>query len=227
MLLDWGDFSSDSAVEDTALLVSIRTQSLLLTALAKIQRRYNWLEVDDATWDDIDGAISQATNEVMRIMAVDSTPVGAIMAWWTDTPPDKWMFCSGDMIATIDYPELAAVIGDTGGLVVLPDFSDRFLFGSSPVGAGLRSLGGENYHILTEAEMPLHNHTIPAHSHTFGTSSGQGSRTDRVQRGDLTSLLTQTTDTEPATDTGDSGGNVAHNNMPEYVTVNWIIKVLP
>jgi microcystin-dependent protein len=155
-----------------------------------------------------------------EIMA--GTPIGAIVAWYTDSIPTGWLRCDGTVFDSGDYPDLATVLG----VAVLPDFTDRFLFGSG-VNDDVGDTGGENQHILTLAEIPAHSHVVPAHSHTFGTSSGQGSRTDRVQRGDLTSLNTQTTDTEAATNTDSIGGGTAHNNMPEYRAVHWIIKALP
>jgi microcystin-dependent protein len=216
----WEDFSSDSGVEDTPLLISIRTQSLAISALRQMQFSNTW--DDTSAWDDIDSALSSALTELMSIQMPDFSPVGLITAWYTDTFPAKWLRCDGSAFSSDDYPELAAILG----AAVLPDFTDRFLFGSG-VNDDVGDIGGENYHILTAAEMPVHSHVVPAHSHTFGTSSGQGGRLDRVQRGDPTSLNTQATDTAPATDTSDTGGSVAHNNMPEYRAVHWIIKALP
>lgn len=215
MSFDWNDYSADSDTEDVSLLISVRSQSLILAAMRNLDSRASWLEVDDSTWDDIDAAIGEAYEEIMETVMPDFTPVGAIMAWWTDTPPDKWLLCDGTSVDSDDYPALAAVIGDTGGLVVLPDFTDRFLFGAG-INDDVRDLGGENEHILTVAEMPAHTHDILRRGGLTGAATA------------LDIVANSVTPTLSIAGAGlSNGGGAAHNNIPAYVAVNWIIKALP
>jgi hypothetical protein len=56
--------------------------------------------------------------------AAPAAPTGAIMMWYTATPPSGWIFCQGQ--STSGYPALAAVIGATvpdmrGRVPVAPD----------------------------------------------------------------------------------------------------------
>lgn len=94
-----------------------------------------------------------------------------------------------------------------------PDLRDKFILGagnSYPVGA----VGGEKDHMLTIAEMPEHDHIMPAQPTidapvTVG-SSGSGNR--------VTPQYTNRT-------TGKAGGNAAHNNMPPYFALAFIMPI--
>ncbi len=65
--------------------------------------------------------------------------------------------------------------------------------------------GGEKAHILTVSEMPSHSHTYSA---TAMTSNGSGSGSNYATS---------------SSSTGSSGGGKAHNNMPPFVVMNYII----
>lgn len=145
---------------------------------------------------------------------LDFTPVGTISAFVGSVAPDKWLLCDGSPYDGGDYPALYAVLPsvfkDAFGNFSTPNLEDRF-----PLGAGVYTtvggLGGENAHILTIAEMPAHTHTIPAADNT-GVQA-------RAARGGGTNLGTITSSSQ--------GSGTAHNNMPPYIGVNWIIKALP
>jgi microcystin-dependent protein len=218
MLLDWGDFSSDSGVEDTPLLISIRTQSLLLTALAKIQRRWNWVEVDDAIWDDIDGAISQATHEVMDIAMSDFSPVGTIVAYAgvVASIPAKYQICDGHLLLAVDYPELRDVLDtpfDDNTYLTIPDLRDRFIYGASS-NSELGLTGGA-------ATVALAINELPAHTHTVAKGNGIGNSATTVVEGDNVAPSTATINT------GSVGSGSAHQNLPPYMRLFYIMKVLP
>lgn len=66
--------------------------------------------------------------------------------------------------------------------------------------------GGEETHALTDAEMPSHVHTEEGGG--TGLASGGGSSADNTS----------------SKNTGSAGSDTPHNNMPPYVTVNYIIK---
>ncbi len=141
---------------------------------------------------------------------MSGTPIGAIVAWYTDTIPTGWLRCDGAAFSNVTYPDLATALG----VAVLPDFTDRFLFGSG-INDDVGDIGGENFHVLTTAEMPAHTH-IEKSNLGGGALEGIGRRVD-------TTGTTATT----ATTTGSTGGGTAFNNMPEYRAVHWIIKALP
>jgi len=61
--LIWNEISSDNALNTRALLVSERTQSILLAALEYVQKEYVWV----GDYDEIDAAIGEAVKEVLVI----------------------------------------------------------------------------------------------------------------------------------------------------------------
>lgn len=70
--------------------------------------------------------------------------------------------------------------------------------------------GGADTHTLTTAEMPAHTHSYNRAGSWSGCATG-GS--DRM---------------EPPTDsetTGSAGGGGAHNNLPAYYEVVWIMRI--
>lgn len=138
--------------------------------------------------------------------------------------------------------------GDGSTTFNLPDYRGRSLFGLDNMGGSdagrlsvsntLGGAGGAETHTLLSTEMPSHGHTIsvtdPGHTHairmnaTGGSSPGfidqlvtdygASNRTDVSTRAGITSATTGISAT--ATNTG---GGAAHNNMPPYSLVNWIV----
>lgn len=88
-----------------------------------------------------------------------------------------------------------------------PDLRDRFVLGAGTDYA-VGATGGEKAHTLTISEMPQHSHTYSAPA---GTSSlmGSGRTPFSVYTGS----------------TGSAGGSEAHNNMPPYYALCYIMKL--
>lgn len=74
--------------------------------------------------------------------------------------------------------------------------------------------GGEETHALTTAEMPSHTH--PPGSPTTDFQGREPGSND--------GWTDQASGEGSASTTGSAGGDTPHNNMPPYVTVNYIIK---
>lgn len=72
--------------------------------------------------------------------------------------------------------------------------------------------GGEETHVLTEAELDAHGHLYSMHSH------GQVGRSDGGEP-------TAGSSTAGSATSSDTGSSTAHNNMPPYVADTWIIKL--
>lgn len=158
-------------------------------------------------------------------------PAGAIMMWFgsTESVPAGWALCNG-----------------ANGT---PDLRGRF-----PVGAGtdytLGQTGGEAKHTLTASETPSHAHslTVPGHSHDvfqgcYGTSGAWEDVTLSIWGGDHDSgnrnfarvnrsttaeahyrLRTKTTAQQVIQSTY-TGGNMAHENRPPFLALNFIMKL--
>ena len=171
----------------------------------------------------------------------DSDQIGTIKTWAGVTIPDNWMLCDGRSLDPLLYPELYAALGGvsspwgaTDTAFNLPDLRDKFLYGGSPVGG----VGGEDVHTLSVAEMPSHSHggvtgtDSPDHAHGFTAIINIYTY---GQNGSVPNSGNSTWPAEGSTTAGANarhshsitpeGGSGAHNNMPPYVTVAFIIKV--
>lgn len=142
---------------------------------------------------------------------------GMIMLWSgsSDSIPDGWVLCDGT--------------NNT------PDLRNRFVVGAGDV-YEVAATGGEATHVLTDAEMPSHNHTATttsagAHTHTIGadTDAAKGSYCSSVHgastgaeafKGATSSAGAHTHTTTVAK----TGGSEAHNNLPPYYALCYIMK---
>ncbi|MHB1309582.1 MAG: tail fiber protein, partial [Limisphaerales bacterium] len=134
-------------------------------------------------------------------------PVGGIIMWSGTTLPAGWALCDGTT---------------TNGLVK-PDLRGRFVLGSGS-GSGLtpRALtdapGGEEQHILTVKEMPKHTHDVKFK--TFNNVDARNDGTRDVAGPDYDAWNTWNKFTSEK-----EGGDGAHNNMPPYYVLAYIIRV--
>ena len=105
---------------------------------------------------------------------------------------------------------MSGQFGDGSSTFNIPNVNGKFVLGVSSSYA-LGTTGGEATHQLTINEMPNHNHVIPQ-SESANDGTG-GFKTFAHPVGNNTNLNTQYT-----------GGGQAHNNMPPYLALNFIIK---
>lgn len=92
-----------------------------------------------------------------------------------------------------------------------PDLRGRFILGNSS-SHSIGSTGGEETHKLTVGEMPSHSHN----TYWGNELANQGSYIGRASKGSFTVI-------EVAT--GSEGGSTAHNNMPPYYVLAYIMKL--
>ena len=110
-----------------------------------------------------------------------------------------------------------------------PDLRGRFVLAAG-AGSGLTTrteddVGGEETHVLTTSEMPSHTHT----SNALGGASNPGLLTIN---GLQTAVTTDSTAGEPniiqqpaALSINSTGGGSAHNNMPPFYVLTYIMKL--
>ncbi|MFA5119284.1 MAG: hypothetical protein WC695_10665 [Candidatus Omnitrophota bacterium] len=136
----------------------------------------------------------------MRSKHTDSLPRG-VVAMWSGTIaaiPEGWVLCDG-----------------TNGT---PDLRDKFVVGGRQDSAGLvksnvsgvlLQTGGEAAHILTVAELPAHTHGVYLSGSDYpGSESKIASAMNTV-----------------GGQTAATGGGVAHNNLPPYYAIAFIMKL--
>ncbi len=151
-------------------------------------------------------------------------PIGAIMLWAglrTENPPGRWSRCLGQSALRTTYPDLFAMIGtrfgegDTPGTTfAFPDLTSKFALGSS-IARETGSTGGAETHTLTAAEMAPHTHSYSRAGGQQNDISPNGGRSLADSSGGTT---------------GNGSGSLlgqAHNNMPPYLTLVYIIRSQP
>lgn len=167
---------------------------------------------------DLEQETTNATSDISsynsRIDALSGTfdlPVGTIQMWHSATIPSGWLLCDGSPFNDQVYPELSNVLNSN----LLPNFNGRFMLGTGNSNTtyssnhALQSQGGEEKHTLTLSELPSHTHEI---SYLKRSKSGSNSEVSDMES------------TGDSSTTGSTGGGQSHNNMPPYLTVNFIIK---
>lgn len=178
--------------------------------------------LDDSLVDDFRNKFQALLDDLYTADAMDNTPVGMV-AWFPITIaniPEKWLLCDGSVKNDADYPELAAILAvdfaGGAGTFVLPDLTDRFLYGANnDVEVGFAD--GATRVTLAIGE-------IPAHSHI---QRGRNSPAGAVFQSTITTATTATAPVDTVTTTGNTGGGASHENMPPFVRGYWLIKALP
>jgi microcystin-dependent protein len=180
-----------------------------------------------------------------------SSVIGAITMFAGVAPPAGWSWCSGQAVSRTTYAALFAVIstrfgaGDGSTTFNLPN-----LFGRVPVGYdgatwAMGATGGERNHTLTTAEMPAHSHGVSDPTHTHGASEnahshggnlarfvgsggslGVGSAPFNINTGNTDAAQAGVTIAAAATGISiqNAGSGAAHNNMPPYQVIGFIIR---
>jgi microcystin-dependent protein len=153
-------------------------------------------------------------------------PVGAMCPWFgSGAVPAGFLECDGSAVSRTTYAGLFGIIGTTYGAgdgsstFNLPDLRFRAPIGvSAAQGASgqLGAAGGEQLHLLSINEMPLH-------AHYPGTGSAWSFLTEGGTAYNVSWGGTATFQVAASNQTGTQGGNAAHNNMPPYLVIRFLI----
>lgn len=146
---------------------------------------------------------------------------GEIRMWGGATAPTGWILCQGQAISRVTYAILYAAIGTIFGAgngsstFNVPDLQDKFPIGKSG-SVALGATGGEAAHQLSTTEIPNHSHAFAWQIYDYGNHNFSGTGLNPVVLDNTGASVSGTTGT---------GGDGAHNNIPPYQAVNFIIKV--
>lgn len=153
---------------------------------------------------------------------LSASPTGSIIIFAGTTAPTGWLLCDGSAVMRTRYSVLFGVIGTTFGAgdttttFNVPDLRQKTIVGvgtNTTNNYALGGTGGEENHTLTVNEIPAHTHTVSAPVTQNGSNFTGGGGVSSIQPGDSPLTTTPT------------GGGAAHNNMPPYMALNYIIKI--
>lgn len=122
------------------------------------------------------------------------TRAGTIIMTHETSEPDGWLFLNGQQVDERLYPNLAAIYESSGGLVTLPDMSNRI-----PMGAGslvsLNATAGVSEITLTIPQLPRFTPEVIDMMHTHGAidrGHGHGLQIDSHTHGGLEDFANHT-----------------------------------
>lgn len=122
--------------------------------------------VEDITLQDLAAALSPL---LVKTNVVFGVPIGTIIDFAGDYPPNGYLFCNGQTFSASEYPELYNVIGRTWGgtapLFAVPDLRRKTTIGSGGVKTSnidnvVGSIGGNESVILKKENIPSHTHIV-------------------------------------------------------------------
>jgi microcystin-dependent protein len=153
--------------------------------------------------------------------------------------PKGWAMCNGQLLPISQNTALFSLLGTTYGGDGKTTFALPNLQGCAPMQAGqgsglsLRDLGetgGEQTVTLLQTEIPSHTHAT-----ALGTKAGLGNQNTpvghvlaeaRIGRQPLAQYSTTGGGAAMSAEAlATSGGNLPHNNMPPFLTLNFIIAL--
>jgi hypothetical protein len=136
------------------------------------------------------------------IKGVGSVPSGGIILWYGSivTIPSGWYLCDGN-----------------NGT---PDLRNQFVIGAGS-GYAVGATGGESTHTLTTPEIPGHIHGIFA---SYDDGTGTGGAQWSIQPWHDSTVGISLNNGAGYQACGSTGGDAAHNNMPPYYALAYIMK---
>jgi len=138
------------------------------------------------------------------VSAVGMIPIGGMIPWMktiSGVPvlPDAFVECNGGTVSDVESP----INGQT--IPTMNSGVNRMVRGNTTSGG----TGGADTHTLSIPEMPAHTHTSREPSDRTNSSTGGNTPYDGY-------------DTNATSSTGGGG---AHNNLPGYTEVVWIMRI--
>lgn len=193
-------------------------------------------------------------NELANTAALASAamPIGSMIQWGANSMaglPSYFFECLGQTVSRSNYSSLFQIIGTTYGsgdgstTFTLPNLQGRVVCGyvQSNGDSNFPESGfvaGEQYHKLSVAEMPSHNHGVNDSGHAHGI--GVGGRKYNTGNGDtaFNGIGSNVSLGAGLTNTGNgntnnagtgisiqnAGSTAAHNNLQPYIVMRYLIK---
>ncbi|MGN7168403.1 phage tail protein [Paenibacillus cellulositrophicus] len=155
--------------------------------------------------------------------------IGEIRLFSFNFVPQGWHLCDGSLLQINQNTPLYSILGTTYGgngttTFALPDLRGRAPVHAAPGVVNLGEIAGEENHILTESEMPAHNHLAKA-SNVMPTTSktATGNTWGNVSPSGIYSSTSNAQMKSSALTTAGSGQ--PHSNMQPFITANYCIAI--
>jgi microcystin-dependent protein len=143
-------------------------------------------------------------------------------------PPKGWAFCNGQTLAINQNQALFALLGTTYGGDGITTFQLPNLQASMPLHQGngfiLGQAAGEAAHTLTVPETPSHSHTAQGVTTAATSPSATNNTWAASTANPYTTQPPPNTTLNPAA-VASTGGSQPHDNMPPYLTLNFVIAL--
>lgn len=231
---------SDTVCRTVLIPDDIEWLAIVNGALSRLIHASNFEQFGSITPEETAERFQQMFFEFRDSECAPVTPIGTIVMWATNTPPDQWLLCDGTTYLRDDYPELEVLFpvdGTWGGSATefaVPDFSARSPM--QPSYSTLDDVGkilGAATHTLVTGETPAHNHAVtdPGHTHPplspstviraarGGGSSGYAT----TNAGQVISQDAGVGSNTTGISTNNTGDGAAHNNVHPVLGINFII----
>lgn len=152
--------------------------------------------------------------------------IGEIAMVGFNFAPVGWAFCNGQVLSIASNTALFSLLGTTYGgngttTFALPNLQGRFPIHMG-TGFALGQSGGSQTHVLTANEIPSHTHALMGDA-ANGTSPGPAGLHVARNPAGIPAYGAGSGAAMAATAIGAAGGSQPHNNMPPYLTINFII----
>lgn len=154
--------------------------------------------------------------------------LGEIRMFAGNYAPVAWALCQGQQLYIPEFTDLYGLIGTTYGgdgvnYFKLPDLQSRI-----PIHPGasypLASTGGYESVRLTSGQLPAHRHALTAATTAGSSTSPSGNVWAPTSESSYTSATSGAVSMSSAALSA-AGGGQAHDNMPPFVAVNFIISL--
>jgi microcystin-dependent protein len=159
--------------------------------------------------------------------------VGEVRVWAGSYAPTGWAFCNGQILPISQNTALFMLLGNRYGgngisTFALPNLQCRIPIhpGQGPglTNRALAESAGAETHLLATSQIPAHGHTIGASS-ANGTSDQPAGHV-MARNPSAIPEYSATADIDLAAGAiGSSGGGQAHNNMAPYLGLTFIIAL--
>jgi len=151
--------------------------------------------------------------------------------------PTGWAFCDGQLMPISQNTALFSLLGNTYGGNGMSNFGLPNLQGAAPLQTGqgpglsyrdIGQTGGQQAVTLIGSQLPVHSHTVECVNTAGNLASPAGASWAAAPRGRGNIYAPPNANTPaPMSPQAISatGGNQAHNNMPPFLALNFIIAL--